>query len=381
MGAILRGWDHTALLRLLRMPASGVGATPAGDQFDFALRLRLPGAGLPLRGIDDAPPVLISFAALDPWRRDHLSPQDWAARLKTLRTLLPAQLITDGVTRDQIYIWRSTAAALEGFEAALDGAATALAGAGAIPLAQFWRQASVALALEKLRVEDRRRDVVRVLDVFEARQWELPVVFVCGLVERHFPQYHSEDPLLNDAARRRAGLRTSADRQAEERFLFDLATTRATAQTVLSYARFNDKGEETLPSFFLSGIVGRTPPSAAGPWPARAPAAVQGDRPTGIQHEALLRQLSETHKTLAPTSIESFLQCPFQFFASKTLRLRLRPAAPRDRLDVLVQGSILHEALAEFTRRPLLGAAVFDLVFEDWRRRARIPESYRTEAV
>jgi hypothetical protein len=48
---------------------------------------------------------------------------------------------------------------------------------------------------------------------------------------------------------------------------------------------------------------------------------------------------------------------------------------------VLVQGSILHRALAEWIRMPLLGLAVFDRVFEDECQRARIPATYRTEAV
>jgi ATP-dependent helicase/DNAse subunit B len=87
------------------------------------------------------------------------------------------------------------------------------------------------------------------------------------------------------------------------------------------------------------------------------------------------------HKTLSPTGIESFLQCPFQFFASKTLRLRRRPPVPRDRLDLLVQGSILHRALAEWTRAPLLGAAILDGIFEEECARLRVPEGYRTEAV
>jgi RecB family exonuclease len=376
--ALLRGWDHAGLLTLLRMPVSGVGATPAGDRFDFALRERLPGAGLPIRGIDQAPPVLDSLAALDGWRRDRVSPQDWAARLKTLRTLVPPPVVTDGVSRGQAHIWRSTAAALGAFEAALDATASALPDAGPIPLAQFWKQASVALTLEQLRTEDRRRDVVHVVDVYEARQWELPVVFVCGLVERHFPQYHREDALLSDAARRRAGLPTSADRQAEERFLFELATSRATEATILSYARFNDQGEKALPSFFLGDAEAPVCQARVNPRPQRQPATAQ---PVVIQDAAMLRQISESHNRLSPTSIESFLQCPFQFFAAKTLRLRARPPAPRDRLDVLLQGTILHEVLAEFARHPLLGAAVFDPVFEDHCRRARIPPALHREAV
>jgi ATP-dependent helicase/DNAse subunit B len=66
------------------------------------------------------------------------------------------------------------------------------------------------------------------------------------------------------------------------------------------------------------------------------------------------------------------LQCPFQFFAAKTLRLRTRPPAPRDRFDVLVQGTILHRALA---------TGDFEGAFQEEVSRTRIPATYRTEAV
>ena len=202
------------------------------------------------------------------------------------------------------------AAALAAFEEALDGAAAALAGvadgvesSGRCALAVFWKQVETALALEPLRVPDARRNVVHVMDVYEARQWELPVVFVCGLVERHFPQYHREDPILGDAARRHAGLDTAADRQTEERFLFELATSRATEETILSYPRFDEQGEDTLPSFFIEGSLA---PTEARPIVPRSQPRAEGrpgDRPYFV------------HKTLSPTGIESFLQCPFQFFA------------------------------------------------------------------
>lgn len=375
--AMLGGWDHAAMLTLLRMPVSGIGATPAGDRFDFALRETIPSAGFPA-GLDEFPDVLHSFTAMDAWRNQLLEPLDWAVRLKTLRTLIPQPAISDRVSWEQVHIWRAASIALDAFHTQIDQTAEALAGVGRIGLARFWRQVEAALALEKLRVPDRRRDVVHVMDVYEARQWELPVVFVCGMMERHFPPYHREDPLLNDAARARAGLRTSFDQQREERFLFDFALTRSTAEIILSYARLNDKGEDTLPSFFLAGQEGAPAKGRVRPAPLRATAAVT---PAPIQHSELLAKLAQKHKSLAPTSIESFLQCPFQFFAARTLRLRRRPPALRDRLDVLAQGSILHRALAELTRMPLLGAAMFDQVFDDECDRRRIPANYRTEAV
>jgi hypothetical protein len=363
--AILAGWDHAALLAAIRMPVSGLGATGHGDQLDFAWRDKLPARGLPL------PAGLEHLTFLDAWRRDRLEPQEWAARLKTLRTLLSPPLLMEDAGRDRINALRSTSAALAAFDEILDGAAAALDGSGRCALAAFWKQVETALALEPLRVPDARRNVVHVMDVYEARQWELPTIFVCGLIERHFPQYHREDPILGDAARQQAGLDTAADRQTEEKFLFEIATSRATEETILSYPRFDEQGEDTLLSFFIESVE-YFQPAIGRPIVPRAQPQIKsdsGDRPTFV------------HKTLSPTGIESFLQCPFQFFASKTLRLRRRPPAPRDRLDLLLQGSILHRALAEWTHAPLLGSAVLDESFEDECARLRVPEGYRTEAV
>jgi hypothetical protein len=364
---MLAGWDHATLLAVIRMPVSGWGANPLGDELEFAWRDRLPSVGLPL------PPGLEQVSALDGWRRDRLEPREWAARMKTLRVLLPESRIPDGADRDQMAAVRSTSAALAAFDEILDGAAAALDGSGRCALAAFWKQVETAMALELLRLPDARRNVVHVMDAYEARQWELPVVFVCGLIERHFPRYHREDSILGDAARRSAGLDTAADRQAEEQFLFELATTRATEETILSYPRFDEQGEDTLPSFFLEGEL---PAVNGGPIVPRVKPDADVRRASGDP-----RQIEYSPKTLSPTGIESFLQCAFQFFAGKTLRLKRRPAIPRDRLDVLLQGNILHRALAEWTRAPLLGSAILDQVFEEECARLRVPEGYRTEAV
>jgi RecB family exonuclease len=382
----LNGWDHDALLRLLRMPVSGLGASPEGDRFDFELRERLPGRGLPIPELPADSGFNDSLAALNSWPRDRLSAKQWAASVKTLRAMIPAPASTS-FTRDEISTeqleasletWRSTAAALDAFDAALDEAGAALAASGPIALAEFWRQAEAVLELTELRVPDRRRGVVHVMDVFEARQWELPIVYVCGMIERHFPQYHREDALLGDAARRRAGLKTSSDFQREERSLFDLAITRATRQVILSYPRFDENGDETLPSFFVEGTPMVPVDTRVRPRPFRS---VPRLSTAAIRDAALLPRLAEKHRKLSPSSIESFLQCPFQFFARKTLRLRERPCPPRDRLDVLVQGSILHAALAAREQMPLLGSTVFDQIFEFEVEKRRIPTTYRTEAV
>src|SRR5439155_25282668 len=123
---------------------------------------------------------------------------------------------------------------------ALEETAEALEGAGEITVSEFWRAAKAVLRLKPLRVADGKRNVVNVLSAPEARQWVLPVVFVCGMVEKQFPQFHWQDPFFPDAARCRlnaAGIRvrTAAEFEREERALFDSATSRATMLVTLSY--------------------------------------------------------------------------------------------------------------------------------------------------
>ncbi len=356
----LAGWEHAPLLSALRMPASGLGATKAGDERDFEMRMRLPSRGW----VDE---IGLATGA-------RLEPIEWAARLKRLREWAPELAVEDRADADRVQTWRSTSAAAAGFDEALDATALAFEGEGRMPLAVFWKQVESVLTQEPLRVADARRNVVHVLDAYEARQWSLPLVFVCGLTERHFPQYHREDAIVGDAALRRAGLDTAADREREERFLFALATSRATSETVLSYPRFDEAGQQTLPSFFLQGAAATECGGSVRPVPLRH---VVIPRSAPIQDERLATQ----HKMLSASSVDSYIQCPFQFFSRKTLRLRERPKAPRDRLDVLLQGSILHHALAEWMRMPLLGSTILEQAFEAECTRVRVPRTYRMEAV
>lgn len=379
---LLGGWDWAETLAVLRLRA------PL-DAFDFTVRACLPGRGLEgLKTLAQGDPRALSLLAhlesLEAWRGLQLPPAEWAVRLRALRTLFEPPGPPEAATHDQTALWRSQAAVLALIDQALDEAARWMS-ADAIPLAEFWRAAKAVMRLLPLRLEDHRRNVVNVLDVHEARQWQLPVVFVCGLVEGQFPRYQPQDVFFPDAARRRLNdtglrLRTSLDSEAEERSLFESAMTRATDVLVLSYPRFDQRGEDNLPSLFLESLNLQPDfPAPVEPAPLRARAA---SRPlVAIRASDLIEKLEQGHRVLQPTALESFLQCPFQFFARYTLRLTEPPPRPENRLDARVQGTIVHRVLAEWhrTREPI--EALFGRVFETVCRQQHIPDGYRTESL
>ncbi|MDR4497294.1 MAG: exodeoxyribonuclease V subunit gamma [Candidatus Scalindua sp.] len=116
------------------------------------------------------------------------------------------------------------------------------------------------LTLASYGKRDRRMNVVNVINVVEARQWEMPVVFVGGLLEKEFPRQVGEDLFLKDFQRKRlnstgkAALREMPEQMDEERYLFYIAITRANERLYLSYPSTNSDGNSTLPSFFLSDL-------------------------------------------------------------------------------------------------------------------------------
>jgi hypothetical protein len=316
-----------------------------------------------------------------------MHPRDWAVRFRDLRHLFRPAVdpLPAGPDRHETaLLHRSQAQALALFDQALDEAAQALPADREIPIEPFWRAVQSVLRLKPLRLRDGRRNVVHVLSAEEAREWVLPVVFVCGMVERQFPQFHPQNPFFPDLARRHlnsAGVRvrTTADFEREERALFDSAMGRASLLVVLTYPQFDQRGEQTLLSLFLDGRASVRPEDsrAASPQP-RSP---RGERPAvAIRSPGLLARLVEKSARLSPTSLETYLQCPFEYFGGRTLRLQGPPKWPEKRLDFLTQGSIVHQVLAEWwPRRPADIAPIFERVFEQFREKEGIPPGYHTE--
>ena len=88
--------------------------------------------------------------------------------------------------------------------------------------------------------------------------------------------------------------------------------------------------------------------------------------------------MQKLSKRYSPTALETYLQCPFQFFALRTLKLERIPRRAEDRLNALVQGGIIHSVIAQWhaTRQPV--DSIFDRVFQDACQKEAIPSCYRT---
>lgn len=100
-----------------------------------------------------------------------------------------------------------------------------------------------------------------------------------------------------------------------------------------------------------------------------------------VRSADLLRVLEQRHAKVSVSNLESYLQCPFQFFARAVLRLDGAPDRPEDRLNFLLQGSIVHDVLARwYADRPPI-APLFEKVFREHCGRERVPFGYKTELV
>lgn len=385
--AMLGGWDHAATLAALRL-APPFAASPALDRLDFAVREQIPNSGLgSLQSLLPEPDgtlgrFIAQLAALEELRSFQLAPREWAARLASLRGSF-GQTSDPPSTLDHesALLWRSYSTALDVFNEALTEVAQALDPRRLLPVEEFWRALKSVLRLKPLRAADSRRNVVHVMTAYEARQWVLPVVFVCGMVEKKFPQSHHADPFFPDAARQRlvaAGIRvrTAADVELEEHALFESAVSRATVLVTLSYPEFTPRGESNLPSLFLdprlqaeiSHVIRPAVPHAIAPAP-----------PPAISEPALLLSLRERTNTISVSALESWIECPFRYFGGNLLKLRTAPPRPEDRLDFSMQGQIVHEVLAQWRDQPQDIAALFEKVFAAYCQSESIPQGYHTE--
>lgn len=391
--ALLSGWDHEKVLAAVMMTASGAGRRAGTDRFEFDVLGRIPGRGLEsLRDLARAPGVqrlLEKLEQIGSWRDAPVPPAEWRSRLAGLADLFRPVRPEGGEPHEVALLWRRQAMALEAYHEALEEAASSLPAAHPVSLREFWDTLSVVFDTTALYWRDERRNVVHLLDAYETRQWELPVVFVCGLVEGEFPVHYSEDPLLDEETRcalKAAGYRVpaAADREEEERFLWQTAVSRATSKLVLSWSRYNAKGDENLRSFWLDEFLAGTPAEEEAveivvrPRPLHLP---RRSRRVQVTDAHLQSEIARKNSILKPTGVEDFLQCPFLFFARYTLDLEGPPETVADRLGFAARGDAAHKFLQRWAQGARDFETLFETVFGEWVKGRGIPPGYAREAI
>jgi len=309
---------------------------------------------------------------------------EWNQRLEALAALLVPTEIDDQVPFDRSRAWASHAAAWKAFRDTLEELER-VSGSEPLDFATYWRLLEQAVQATSYTPPDRRRNVIHVLDAHEARQWRLPVVFVCGLVEGEFPRHVLDDPLLGHESRlwlaqKGWRLRQRPDWEIEEEFLFHTALSRADHQLVVSYPVQDLEGSSLMPAFSLQHVWAGWSPTFAQPvfpQPARSPAS-EAARPLPQFAEAF----RERHKELSVRALEDYIQCPFKFFAEHTLELAPLTTPPGERFSHAVQGELVHWVLRKLTEHP--GTDLLSAVEEfaqELCRRERIPETYRKHLI
>ena len=301
--------------------------------------------------------------------------------IRDAAVLIPRQALGDDLSADQLFAWTSTAAALDAFDAVLDETAM-LPGrrqtdfGGGILEARRERAGAEGIARARSPARRGPRDgCVR----------GSPVGTAGGVRVRPggaaFSAISSRRSVAGRCGAAARGLETSADLQREERFLFELATTRATEDTILSYPRFDERARRRCRRFFWGLVPQSCETRAPASTLARSSACTRGA--CRFDDQDLLERLAGAQRILAPTSIESFLQCPFQFFASKNAAPAAASAGAAGSAGCAAAGQhSASRAWRSWTRAPLLGAGDLDASFRGRvRQRLRVPEGYRTEAV
>ncbi len=395
---LVEGFPGETTLELLNLSWSSVGQSRQMDAYDFLLREKLPGTGLDflLRYAESSSKVRSFLSSLGPtksWAGEKHQASAWAERIRDLRAkALRLPDVPDGVAMHRVLELRSLARAIEAFDTATDQAADLLSsekgdsGKTEVKLEQYLQALEIVLSNTSLHTHDQRRNVVHVLSVYEARQWELPIVFVCGLVEKGFPRHHAQDLLFPDRDRLRAAergirLRTVKEREDEEHFLFRVATTRATSELTLTYAEAEEGGKPLVRSFLLE----RPRQEDHVAEPVRLKEGVDTPIVAHAEHltsSRLEQAIKLRHDHFSPSGVETYLQCPYQFFARSTLHLRGRPAFPERRIDNLLMGTMVHSVLSRWIADPEQPIApILDEVFDETCRRQSIKRNFRTAVI
>ncbi len=277
-----------------------------------------------------------------------------------------------------------------------------------MPWAEFVELLTHVVERTTVPLERVEHQGVAVLDVMAARGLPFKALFVLGINEKVFPRFIREDPFLRDRHRRVLAdtLGFKIDEKLagyqEEALLLALVQQAATDRLYLSYQRADEQGrvltaspyileaarmcgheepaEDSVPRRLTDRVAGRPsirtflPPADLAQWLAMegqdaagflqavgrdaesfrygvtALDRIEDDHSTLTTHDGEAGPLEDHWKRilergLAPTPLERYARCPFQYFAADVLRLQPVRRAAAAELDAALVGTVCHAAL------------------------------------
>lgn len=385
----LSGWDFETTIETLRgHPRWGRRAD--FDRFDFAVREAMPGLGaesfLALCESDWLREELATCLKTESWKITPQRPAEWQRRFEALAAALyrpgildaPESSIDIAAARNHLSglrTWSAVIASIAPFWSLPDEP---------ISLEEFWRVATDAIESAVIHPVDDRANAVHVMSVYEARQWDLQALFVCGMTDRDFPRQHPQNLLFPDNEIDRlhhAGipLRKAADQDCEEEWVFESLRTRATHSLFFTVPEKDASGKSVQRSRLLTDFeqyAEKARPCMPAPQFEPVASGIAGR----VESPALQSVMAELHQRISLTALEDLTQCRFKFFARRTLALEDAPVRPGERLTARVTGSILHIALERWIAdRNQNFLDLFETAFDEMCRTEKLPPGYKLE--
>ncbi|MDD4933910.1 MAG: PD-(D/E)XK nuclease family protein, partial [Methylacidiphilaceae bacterium] len=200
--------------------------------------------------------------------------------------------------------------------------------------------------------EERPEEAVELRGWLELLWDDAPHLVLAGFQEGSVPESVAHDFLLPSSFRERLGLRTNAQREARDAYLFEAIATQRSERGRIDVlaARFSREGEPLFPSRLLF----RCAPDAL---PGRVRQVLK------VRNSLLRHQPASTdsfrlgigplrwedEKRISVTALRDYLACPFFFFLRRARRWEAVERLPEE-LDAREFGALLHDVLADFGR-------------------------------
>lgn len=266
--------------------------------------------------------------------------------LAAIRSLFERFLVRQGGGTGQGILSDELAAALGEMEALGASSARPLDAAEALDLL-------IDRLSEEALPEERPEEAVELRGWLELLWDDAPHLILAGFQEGSVPESVAHDFLLPAALREGLGLRTNAQREARDAYLFEAlaAQRRERGRVDILACRFSREGEPLFPSRLLF----RCPPEEL---PGRVRRVLEV-RDSPMRHQpaatdSFLLRIGplrwEREKKLSITALRDYLACPFFFFLRQAKRWEAEDWSPEE-LDAREFGALLHAVLADFGRQ------------------------------